>query len=226
MTSPPDLSALAGELATRLVRPGRQDRSLSGVVSSLQDPCIIKSYDGQVLSSNKLYDSSFGGGECAIGRYAACYLDQEEANICELTDEVIRSGSRTITFECFGELPKLGKVVFDCVKTSVTDAPHPKVAILCLFRFSRRQSPIAHRCKSLRETWKLFETMSASDKHLFELIGKGNSTMSMAQHLAVSRKTVEIRRKKLLLRFGLNNPFHIGHLLCKFQNHGFEDFGI
>lgn len=111
--------------------------------------------------------------------------------------------------------------------TSLLGIGHTKMATLMLSEFAGyRPSEIWAQSQSLRNAW---QTMMALPAALFEcalLMGRGLTVREVASELHLSVRTIEMRRRTILNRLGLNDLTSLIQLCCALQCFGFSDFGI
>jgi DNA-binding CsgD family transcriptional regulator len=213
----------AGEIRTAI----GDCADLNAIVHLCTYPVFIKSADGQVLLSNRLYDELFLSGRSPAGLEPMTFLDSVIAPISLKTDELIVCGCSYVDFFHLGQNVGGFAAELRTIKQSLIGAGHPELAILGLTSIVKRLP--AHtvvRTVELEKSWRVFQELDPRDQECLRMLAVGNSVKEVAEVQKVSRKSIENRRKKVLMALSLNNVLQAGHLLCRFQDNGYGDFGI
>ena len=113
------------------------------------------------------------------------------------------------------------------VKTSLMSWQLPNVASITVTRIEGRIAPENKTgLRNLKAQWKSFQQLSQLDRDCAASLGRGDVPKDIAALLDASIRTVENHRAKILEHLKLDNVCQLGHLLCRFQDAGFEDFEV
>ena len=203
-----------------------EDKSFApGFLEGCSYPAFIKSLNGEFLLCNKAF-SSLCGGRVVVGTYSEGFLNPKAVSISETLDRLLAGDCHMVSAQfpaCIGS----HWVMLDCVKMRCELPEHPKFFAIGLLEVLRRIPAEPIRIgRSLEASWELFERLGEVEKECFRLLGRGLTVAEIATELGASRKSIEGRRARILEIFSLENNVQLGHLACRLQDAGLEDFGL
>lgn len=218
---------IAEQVASRVAEAILNRGDIPGVLELCPLAAFLKSRRGIVVYSNKQYDALFAGGVPCFGRPADSFLDKSIQPIASQSDALILLGCPAISFCHSAENVEGYCADMRTTKLSLLKSHHPSIALIGVCEILKRvpRRALAGR-KSLDDSWTIYEELSAFDRKLLNQLGTGKSVQDISHSLSVTRKTIETHRKSIFALLGIDNAVQAGHLLCRLQDSGYEEFGI
>jgi FixJ family two-component response regulator len=82
------------------------------------------------------------------------------------------------------------------------------------------KSDVAEEGPSLSESLLVFQQFDSIDRQICEAIAMGDTTSEIATVVGLTRRSVEVRRAKILERFQFTRPVEIVRLLVRLEENG------
>ncbi len=220
--------AEVGQLYKDVLTAIRTRESIASLIDPWHDPIYLKTADGQMLLTNTAYEHTFAGDANSVGRFHSDFLNETIKPIASSSDAMILHGCISVEFDHAGRDQHGRLLMFRSIKKSLLGSGHPRAAILGVSRIIQVQSenPGAQRLLDLARVWEIFTTLDLREKKVAVLVAKGESVKDMALILDVSDKTIENRRNAAMKKLGIDSQAALIRLMVRFQDNGFQDFGL
>ncbi|EMI56085.1 helix-turn-helix domain-containing protein [Rhodopirellula sallentina] len=139
----------------------------------------------------------------------------------ETTDKVLLGGARIVWFEHDSPSPDGSWYRWSTLKMAVLG--FQKVAF-CLLSLSRPVMRLANESAApgrlLNEQLVVYQQLDEIDRQICQGIAVGDSTGEIATSVGLTRRSIEVRRAKILEHFGFSRQVQIVRLLVRLEENG------
>lgn len=172
---------------------------------------LVLNSQGKIISANQDAESFFGAqrGALAGTQYRDILPEAVAAERLAYVAEVARTGRRII----------LEGIVRGAWRhTSLRQLPAAEPTVLLVSRTSippGADSAKAERVRTKNDDLGILSALTTREREILALIGRGLSTVEIAQHLGRSVKTVEWHRVSLGTKLGVTNRVELAHIALR-----------
>lgn len=191
------------------------------------DNIYLKNPDGTLIHANEAYLRNFSPGGSPIGRSGQKFLEKTVVNVSKLTDELILGGSRMLEIEHVGRTADGRLFAMRTHKRNLAPLGNLGLAVLGITRLEeaiQEDEPVKRY--DLSELYRIYNTLSESDREIARLIGLGVTGREIAEQLDMTGRTVELRKKKILDALSLEQTVDLIKLLVRLEDRGYLDLGL
>lgn len=192
-------------------------------------PAFIASRAGSIIARNSTFLAVFSASMSAI-ESDVLQQNGEASVVGIMSHRMIVSGCAYLEYEHVDQLADGQSIALRTAKACVRRSGMHSGAVVGLTKvlrcFTTEAGKQGSPSPSLNQRWRKFQRLERFDRDCLVLLGKGKTASEIAELLDVSRRNIEIRRKRLFSYFGVENGVQLGYLLCRLQDGGYEHFGI
>lgn len=177
--------------------------------------------DGSLVAFNEKAENWLGIDESVLGGRFEFRLNRTASRLSELSDQMLQIGTSTVQYEFEG-----GTDAGDWYRWATRKTRLPGLLLTgfgCLYV----ARPIAKTRPNeitpvavLEEQFSLFQSLDTIDQTICQGIALGDLTEEIACAVGLTRRSIEVRRSKILRVFGFSRQVQIVRTMVRFEENG------
>lgn len=218
---PKDLSSMTGT-----GRDGGEKSSMSVQLDRLDVSSAVCLRDCERSSSvlNSTYREWFSVSDEVPRKRSEVPNVQWCGRLDELSERLLRSGAICLRFEHQGPTRGGQWYHWATIKARLSTASYDEFGTLTVMRpIVAMSQPMESSLAYLEEQLSQFRRLDGIDREICQGIALGDSSGEIAHSVGLTRRTVEIRRGKILEHFGFYRPVQIVRLIVRLEENGLLD---
>ena len=190
--------------------------------------CVdLKNGDGVIVYANEAASLLYSPEPSPIGRKASMVMGENLSEIAEVTDRLINSGAVSIDMHYYSRSWDGHPIELITQKRCIKHFGAPGLAVLGVTRLlDGEPGPHINLRVKISELYGRYSKMSDRDQMVCRMIATGASGQEIAESVGMTRRAIELRKRKCFDKLGVNHNAELVKLMVRFQDLGFADLGL
>lgn len=177
--------------------------------------------DGSLAAYNEKATQWLGIDDSILGERFEIRLNRTASRLAELADQMLQIGTATVQYEFEGATHAGDWYRWSTRKTRLPGLLLTGFGCLCITRPIAKTKPsVGASIALLEEQFSLFRSLDEIDQTICQGMTLGDSTEEIACEVGLTRRSIEVRRSKILQVFGFSRQVQIVRMMVRFEENG------